>query len=487
MRPERLGLPSGQRQQSRHKVRPWLTLQHANDSLPTGGAAAGTCIFVIASTQPYAGVVLTTGGNLASRTGYVVWRCSLLDACIVNGTAGQNGNAGFWSLGTGVSNYVQIDGFKIVGNNSVYGVGVGTAGRCCGAVGTFSSHHIWVLNSVIYGFGQGGIAYADGDYTYAIHNKVYNNAAAASCDNGAQGSGIGDVVALDVTTQYPNYVATPDDRSNPNPLIGSFVTGTTWFHKSYSWNRVFNNYISPCTGSTSADTDGNGIILDTFGTRNNNGTGNAVAYADQTLIAFNIVYNNGGGGIHVFDSEFATVANNTVYNNGLDPYNQGSDRTAIDTNGSYGDTVINNIAVAIPAAPAGGTCTFGAVPYAQFNSAILGGVSPGSQLDVFTNNITQLQGGNNSCWGAFGQDATSGEAPMFNGDMYSHTQNHHSTDPMWINSGAVSVGTESTPPSGINFALKPGSPAIGFGLTETYLPPSSVDAGACAHTLTKCP
>jgi hypothetical protein len=460
----------------------WRTLQHANNSMPQGGAAAGTCINVVASKTPYNGVSMTTGGNLASSTGYLVYRCTKLLGCTVNATAGINGNAGFYAAGTGSANYTMIDGFKIVGNNTVYNVGVLITGTTDGTVGTFGSHHVWVLNNSIYNNGQAGIAFAEEDYTYALHNKIFDNAKAPSCDNGAQGSGLGNNVALDIQYQYPNYVPTGDDRTNPNPLIGSFVTGTTWFHNAYEWNQLYNNHVSPCDGSTSADTDGNNIILDTFGT----GNGNVVAYPDQTLIAFNLSYNAGGGGIHIFFSEYATVANNSVYNAGLDPYKEGG-ASGIDTNDSYGNTIINNISVAIPAAPKN-QCAFYTKPYAQFNNAILGGVLSGQQLDIFSNNITQLQGGHNSCWGAFGQDPPTGENPMFNGDTYSCGANKCATNPLWVDVGTKARGNENRPPVGANFALQPGSPAVGYGLTETYLPATSVDVGACSSKIAgACP
>jgi hypothetical protein len=465
---------------------PWLTLQHANDS---GHLTAGACVNVAPGT--YSGVSLTTGGNLASSTGYVVWRCTTMDACTVNGTASPNGNVGFYAAGTGVANYVIIDGFTITGNSSVYGLGVEFAGTTNGVPGIFASHHDWVLNSVISGFGQGGIGFNEGDYTYAIHNKIYNNATGPSCDNGAQGSGLGDNIPLDIAYQYSSYTATADDKTNPNSLIGSFVTGSSWFHKVYEWNVLYNNHLTPCSTATGGDTDGNNIILDTFGTYN----GNTVAYPDQTLIAFNVTYNAGGGGIHIFASEYATVANNTCYNNGIDPYNGGTSGggACIDTTNSYGNTILNNIAVAIPNAPPPGGCAFppGTIPGATtFNSAILGGGLSGATQDTFSNNITQLQGGHYSCWGGAttgNRDAPTGENPMFNNDTYSCSSNKCATNPMWTNVGGTSTGSESTPPIGANFALQLGSPAIGYGLTQTYLPAQSVDVGACYHTLTSCP
>ena len=38
-----------------------------------------------------------------------------------------------------------------------------------------------------------------------------------------------------------------------------------------------------------------------------------------------------------------------------------------------------------------------------------------------------------------------------------------------------------------NFALKPGSPAIGFGTLQPYLPCQCIDVGACPSACTTCP
>ena len=192
------------------------------------------------------------------------------------------------------------------------------------------------------------------------------------------------------------------------------------------------------------------------------------------LAAFNITYNNGGGGVHVFKSSNVTVANNTCFNNYLDPYNNGSARACIDDLGGSGSTFINNIAVAIPATVS--RCQYGVVPYTQWNNSILGGPQSGQAADTFSNNLTDTIGV--SC---------QGEVAMFNGDSYPVPPNLENTSTGWVDVGTASVGTESMPPVGSNFALAPGSKAIGAGLTEPYLPPSSVDIGACASALTTCP
>ena len=68
---------------------PWLTLQHA-DSTPR---APGDCINVAPGT--YNGMALSKGGNAATSTGYVVYRCQTLDGCTINGNAGPTAMAAF--------------------------------------------------------------------------------------------------------------------------------------------------------------------------------------------------------------------------------------------------------------------------------------------------------------------------------------------------------------------------------------------------------
>jgi parallel beta-helix repeat protein len=441
----------------------WLTLQHANNTLPATGAA-GTCINV--APGAYRGVEITHGGNLASATGYVVYRCTTMDACTVNGNAGIHGAEAFETLANTQGtppNYLIIDGFTMSGgNSSANGVAISSwNGNNGSAVAT---HHLWVINSIISGFGQSGIGAADAEYYYFIHNRVYGN---SNLQCSFQGSGI----AINTMHSVPNYKPTADDMKNPDAAIGpAWVVGSSFFHNVVEWNIVYNNALTHCgTPSNPTDTDGNGIIFDT----NLTSGGDTQNYLSPSLTAFNVVYNNGGAGIHLFRTAYVTVANNTCYNNELDPGNGGTARPCIDDSDGYADTFINNIAVAVPAA-SGGKCIPASAPFQKYNIAIIG-YPIQAPYDTFKNNITQLVG--SSCVS---------EALVGNGDTYSCTLNKCATNPGWVSVGTSSVGTDRTQPVNANFALQAGSPAIGKGVTEPYLWSQSVDVGACASAYTQC-
>jgi hypothetical protein len=438
------------------QAQPFRTIALAQAAV---GLRAGDCVNVQPGTYT-TGVWISSGGSNASATGYVVYRCTTMDACMMTDvTAGGNGSF-VWNNTRHpmTGSYVIIDGFvlKAATQAALRGQGVEIATNAY----TPSVHHIWMLNSIISGYGQSGIQMNQGEYFYVVHNTIYGNAS-SSCD--LQGSGISFYELIGI----PGYRPAADDLTNP--ILGDIGSG---FHNAVEWNVLYNNAVTNCgTASQPINSDGNDIIMDTLNWGSQSGT---VAYTGGVLIAFNITYNAGTGGVNIFQSENVTAANNTCYNNWLDPYDTASSRGCIDTLFSYGNTIINNIAVAIPASHA--ACLYYTPPYAMWNVAFLGAPPRGSPVDVFSNNISYIVG--SGCYH---------DAPMWGGDSYSCSANKCGTNPQWVAVGSTSTGSETTPPVPANFALQPGSPAIGYGLKESYLPPSSIDVGACSSVFTSCP
>ena len=250
--------------------------------------------------------------------------------------------------GTNSGNFTIIDGFTVSGSGGQTEYGIDITGATNGT-NTPGSHHVWVLNTIVHGTGGGGIFTANSDYTYFIHDTVFGAAASSNCTTAAQNSGMGDNVPID-SSAFSSYNSTADDKTNPNPLIGSFVVGSSWFHKVYAWNVLYNNHEGAC--SSNGNTDGNNFILDTFLASNDSGVpgGPVASYTDQTLVAFNVSYNSGGVGIHLFRTAYVTLANNSVYNGGLDP-NLNAAHPTMDENGGFANTFLNNLVVAIPLAP----------------------------------------------------------------------------------------------------------------------------------------
>ena len=444
---------------------PWLTI--ANYEAKSGvNPTPGDCVNVAPGTYASGNAYLTRGGNNASSTGYIVYRCATMDGCTIT--------ASDWAFAAGQNNssspsYLIFDGFILAAS----GGAPNSDGIECqhGLTGTTAGcHHIMALNNIVSGHQLDGLHMVDGEYFYMSHNIVHNNA--YQC--GVYGSGISYVSLKPVAS----YTQTADDTNANNNaalnLIG--IQGPAFsFNNLVAWNVVYNNAVN-CGGRQVAS-DGNGIIMDSFLTSN----GNTINYANKTLVAFNVVYDNGGEGVQITASALITVSNNSCYNSSLDPYQNATYRPCIGVQGGAPPTnsnlFLNNIAYAVPPASCSGNYTYGPGYDTPF---VIGGNGGGGDA-VYNSpghNIS-YRAPTNSCVG---------ENPTYNGNSaWSCTANKCATSPLWVNVGNTSTGLETTQPNGVNFALQSISPAIGYGVTETYLPAQSVDVGACYHTLTSCP
>jgi parallel beta-helix repeat protein len=459
---------------------PWLTIQHADSASRTGG----DCINVEAGTYQ-AKVLIQHGGTGPTDSGYVAYRCMTLDACHV--LAPNSGGGHLWGF-EGAGNFLVVDGFELDGNNAAQTDGIADAclatddetygeGNSAQNAGN-SAHHIWVLNNIAHHCNLGGISLNGKEWFYAIHNTVYHNA----FTSGYQGSGIGFVSVQCIEQGNSNcytsgtagdygYVPSGNDLSSVAPA------GYAPFHNVVAWNLVYNNRIAPNNPVACGNhTDGNGIIMDTFLNTNTL----TLQFPYQTLVANNASFYNGGRGIHLFRTSNVTVANNTVYNNGtdycIDAYYLGD----LSNSGGSNNVWINNVSLSVLTAPytGSGSCAQSGSDCGARNSPLVAGNGPPGFTDSNNSYI------NNTTAGGAG-------VQLFDADInyFSSSNNHTATNPLFVSVTPGAMGTTSTswiPGADLNFALQSTSPLINYGQSESYLPASDADAGACSHALSTC-
>ncbi len=428
--------------QAQNSSTPWLTMQHAHDAITS---PAGACVNVAAGTYT-GGVGFTNkGGNNAAADGYFVFRCMVMNQCIINSNSNVFEIRGINRAANGV-HHIIIDGFTMAASSAVaYQSGVSIWDGVGGANSdtNYSTHHIWIINNIIHGYGQSGIQINDGEFFYVLHNTTYGNST-GTCD--ARGSGI----SMGFLKQTPGGLTlTSDDLVNPNPYIGTL----TPFRNVTAWNITYNNNVNGCNQS-----DGNGLIMDHFDI-------GGTMYPYRSLVAFNIMYNNGGSGLDVFVTDNITIANNTSYNNSLLAGYNATGRAelqwhSVDT-AQINNNMFNNIAMAIPGA---GNLRYNATYIFEDRLGSHAGTDGGISNNV---SIGQL---------SYGRSQYSCTTSKCNASQSQYIPNV----------GNISQGDMNTPPNGANFALPAGSPAIGYGQTRAYLSSQSVDAGACYHTLISC-
>jgi hypothetical protein len=402
---------------------------------------------------PNGGVAPAADAGFPATT-YVVWRCSVMPFSFSNGVLQGEGsgcvlrdtNSGAFNVLTINAPYVMFDALEFDGNrNKAQGVCLDNEN------GAPVAHHVWVFNSDMHGCGQGGIQWNATEFLYVFHNVWHDN----SNTNGAAGSGASfyDPVA------GPSYTLINQDNA-----FHSNTTGLT-YHIIVEYNVGYHNICTTC----GSHTDGEGIIFDDWGCTQGSGLCSG-PYTQPGLAMGNVMYDNGGAGIETFswaDSGGApvTVANNTLYDNYRDTRNSGTYRGNGYLNQTWNVSWFNNIAVAVRGS---GILTN--------NSTFLGRCG---EVPPCPSNGTTSQ---NNTWQT-NLSYPAGDLDFAEGNSYPTTGANANLD------GSNPLLTSLTPGSASNnFALKAGSPAIGFGQPfDLWQQSGAVDAGACVSSLLHCP
>jgi parallel beta-helix repeat protein len=203
------------------------------------------------------------------------------------------------------AHHIEISGFRIKGNiknvtleealnqpggcNDLGGIplgkfnGVGIASR--GSY-TIHSHHLRILNNIIFECGEAGISAQHCDYIRIEGNVIYNN-----CWTGIYGSS---GISIYQLWNFDNNMAGYRNYITNNICYG---------------NRLF----VPWFGAPCEILDGNGIIMDDC--QNKDGNSTQGPYKGRTYIYNNICFKNGGSGVHTYQSDRVDIVNNTAYKN----------------------------------------------------------------------------------------------------------------------------------------------------------------------------
>lgn len=456
------------------QARPWATIQRANDV----GRRPGDCVNVDRGLYSTTGITLNSGGNAPTPSGYVVYRCQVLDQCLVQASASVSGslvsirstaNAGPNATG---GNFIVIDGFDLDGNN------FNAQTACVDSTDDnegrgLAGHHIWVINDIIHGCGLSGIEIGNKEWYFLIHNRVYNN----SGTSGFQGSGISVfcVECIEASGGSPPCYAgstyVPSGMDNE-------------YHVVVAYNDIFFNQITNKAIPCGQHTDGNGIIFDSFLWETQartcmKGAGCLTyAFPYPSAIIGNASYVNGGRGVHLFGANNVLIANNSMYGNGTDTCIDAFYLPELSVTNAVNTTVINNLAQTIVTAKNNGAgCVAG--KFCGFNNAVL------ATQDVpwWPNDNNHYH---NNLW--LGSNSNSCRATVCIGSAYEAVpgvidSTNVLTDPKYRDPAPLYPS-----PGRNDLSLQSSSPAIGYSdWAQRITPPWMVDAGACSHLFTSCP
>uniref|UniRef100_UPI0006985359 right-handed parallel beta-helix repeat-containing protein n=1 Tax=Hymenobacter terrenus TaxID=1629124 RepID=UPI0006985359 len=348
--------------------------------------------------------------------------------------------------------YIEINGFRIQGNNAKFnnadgtpnntiplqqpqscadngagspdgqynGSGIQTSGST--VAGSRNPHHLRFLNNEIFECSGAGIGVLQSDYVTIENNLIYN------------------------TSWYTKYATSGISIYQP----WNFDTNSG-YHMILRGNRLFGNrlYVPWWRGGSfgcAGITDGNGIIIDdTKNTQNGSKLG---PYVNRTLVANNLVVNNGGAGVQIYKGEHVDVINNTSYYNGRSTeINNGE----IYANNSADVLMQNNILVAAPGEKVfGGVSTTDNVKYV--NNLFFGGSLTKGTNSAGVATVTSTGTGTTS--NADGTTSTSATTIPLGSNIVA--------DPQFVNA-TLNLTTS-------NFTLKSTSPAINAGVNNLLSP-----------------
>jgi len=287
-----------------------------SDALRTLGAATklslkgGDCVTVADGTYDET-VLVSSSGAADTCTGYVVFRSASQGGAKVVSTDPYNGfmvNA----------NYVVVDGFDLEDTSTGSAFTAGTNTLSGGKVIVY--HHIAAVRNIAHDSGGAGLGALHADYVRFEGNTVHDNSSRS--DYGDSGIDLWEMQGSDT-------------------LPG--------FHIVIRNNLSYSNVESGIP--TNLQTDGEGIILDSFDYADP--TYGTTPYAQETLVENNVVWRNGGRGIEAAGAQptsHVTIRNNTLFDDDTQQQQYGGSEIVSWGNGN---SIANNLVILGPDAQNG--------------------------------------------------------------------------------------------------------------------------------------
>jgi hypothetical protein len=390
------------------------------NALQTIGAATklalqgGDCVTVADGTYNET-VLVSTSGSTDSCAGYVVFRAASAGGAKVVSTDAYNGfmvNA----------NYVMVDGFDLQDTSTGSAFTAGTNTLSSGKVIVY--HHIAALRNIAHDSGGAGLGALHSDYVRFEGNTVYNNSSRS--DYGDSGIDLWEMQASDT-------------------LPG--------FHIVIRNNLSYSNIESDI--ATDLQTDGEGIILDSFDYADP--TYGTTPYAQDSLVENNVIWGNGGRGIEASGAQptsHVTIRNNTVFDDNTQQQEYGG---AEIVSWGNGNSVANNIVILGPDAQNGTAANQTTVAIADRCGASSAGV--------------QITGG--SVWANNLVYSMKSGAPLSSSNCIS-TPTSYSTIPAGSNLMGVNPGlaaeTSTAPLTAQDFTITASGPAAHAGTSTDFAP-----------------